>query len=103
MVVRKLRKTLKRSLALAMAAALMVTSVPEFSVTAVAQEEISQEEVSEQTAPAQTDEGAPQDGNTTEVRSAEQDRTPLGHKRPAQSSTRRRTPRRQRAHQTHRA
>ena len=78
MVVRKLRKTLKRSLALAMAAALMVTSVPEFSVTAVAQEEISQEEVSEQTAPAQTDEGAPQDGNTTEVRSAEQEEDTAG-------------------------
>ncbi len=77
MVVRRLRKTLKRSLSIAMAAALMVTSVPELSVTAAEQETVSEQDISEETAPAETEEGAPQDGSTaegisTEITSAEQ-------------------------------
>lgn len=77
MVVRRLRKTLKRSLSIAMAAALMVTSVPELSVTAAEQEAVSEQDISEETAPAETEEGAPQDGSTaegisTEITSAEQ-------------------------------
>ena len=39
MVVGRIRRTLKRSLSMAMAAALMVTSVPQLSVTSMAQEE----------------------------------------------------------------
>ena len=77
MVVRRLRKTLKRSLSIAMAAALMVTSVPELSVTAAEQEAVSKQDIPEETAPAETEEGAPQDGSTaegisTEITSAEQ-------------------------------
>ncbi len=77
MVVRRLRKTLKRSLSIAMAAALMVTSVPELSVTAAEQEAVSEQDIPEETAPAETEEGAPQDGSTaegisTEITSAEQ-------------------------------
>lgn len=77
MVVRRLRKTLKRSLSIAMAAALMVTSVPELSVTAAEQEAVSEQDISEETAPAETEEGASQDGSTaegisTEITSAEQ-------------------------------
>jgi len=60
-----------------MAAALMVTSVPELSVTAAEQETVSEQDISEETAPAETEEGAPQDGSTaegisTEITSAEQ-------------------------------
>ncbi len=77
MVVRRLRKTLKRSLSIAMAAALMVTSVPKLSVTAAEQEAVSEQDIPEETAPAETEEGAPQDGSTaegisTEITSAEQ-------------------------------
>jgi mannan endo-1,4-beta-mannosidase len=60
-----------------MAAALMVTSVPELSVTAAEQEAVSEQDIPEETAPAETEEGAPQDGSTaegisTEITSAEQ-------------------------------
>lgn len=56
MVVGRLRKTLKRSLAMALAAALMATSVPDFSVTAMAEETVSEENTSEKAASKETGE-----------------------------------------------
>nr|MDE6363534.1 hypothetical protein [Lachnospiraceae bacterium] len=72
MVVGRLRKTLKRSLAIAMAAALMVTSVPDLSVTAMAAEAAYKEDISEKAASEETEEGASQDGQSTDNESTEQ-------------------------------
>ncbi len=63
MVIGRLRKTLKRSLSIAMAAALMVTSVPEFSAAAMAQEEVYDESTLDQAVPAKSEEGTSQDEN----------------------------------------
>lgn len=71
MVVGRLRKTLKRSLAIAMAAALMATSVPDFSVTAMAEEAVNEESTSEKAASKETGEGA-QDEESADSVSAEQ-------------------------------
>ena len=64
MVVGRLRKTLKRSLATAMAAALMVTSVPEFSVTAMAEETVDEDYSSEKAVSNETEEGAENEEST---------------------------------------
>lgn len=71
MVVGRLRKTLKRSLAIALAAALMATSVPDFSVTAMAEETVSEENTSDKAASKETGEGA-QDEESTDSVSTEQ-------------------------------
>lgn len=64
MVVGRLRKALKRSLATAMAAALMVTSVPEFSVTAMAEETVDEDYSSEKAVSNETEEGAENEEST---------------------------------------
>ncbi len=72
MVIGRLRKTLKRSLAAAMAVAMMATSVPQFSVTAMAQEEVYEEQTSEKAATDRTDEGTIQDGDSAGSKSTEE-------------------------------
>ena len=72
MVIGRLRKTLKRSLSIAMAAALMVTSVPEFSAAAMAQEEVYDESTLDQAVPAKSEEGTSQDENLTDSASTEE-------------------------------
>ncbi len=64
MVVGRLRKALKRSLATAMAAALMVTSVPDFSVTAMAEETVDEDYSSEKAVSNETEEGAENEEST---------------------------------------
>ncbi len=71
MVVGRLRKTLKQSLAIALAAALMATSIPDFSVTAMAEETVSEENTSDKAASKETGEGA-QDEESTDSVSTEQ-------------------------------
>ncbi|MDE7476851.1 MAG: hypothetical protein K2M91_02705, partial [Lachnospiraceae bacterium] len=81
MVIGRLRRTLKRGMSIAMAAALMVTSVPQLSVLSMAQEEknIVQEEgtdenISQEADQGETEEGKSQSGGSTENASTEEDR-----------------------------
>ena len=80
MVIRKIRRTFKRSLSIAMAASIMATSVPQFSITAMAQEVgiNAQEKMTEQSStdvadPDETEGGKNQDEDFEDVNSKDDD------------------------------